>query len=1041
MPRHPLTPSQLRAVLAADRHVLVEAGAGTGKTTTVVARILYTLGVETNGHRHPAPIALDDLAAITFTNAAAAELRRKLRDGLRDSGMREAAWGVDGARIGTIHAFCGDLLREFALRSGRDPVSRVLEEGEGAALAAESVRDTLLEILERGDLPGLEELLAERKAGDVEGMVVRLVGDGDRLDRIAAQVPDGTPERVVVELALRSRGALVERLAGLGAVDFDRMITWTRDLLRDDLGVRRALQRRLKLLIADEFQDVDPVQREIAYLLGEPGSGRADTPRLLLVGDPKQSIYRFRRADVTTWRSVSDDFRKGDGGEGEVIPLEENFRSISPVLGLVDAAIGPILDTPIEGEVLAPFEVQFLPVHSERGDGEGPAVEAIVVDWGDEKAKAEQCRRAEAAVVARRVVELREGGCHPRDIAVLLTSWSDATIYQEALEAAGIPTYLLRTDGFFERREVQDLILALEVLRDPRDDRALNGFLRSPFVGVRDETLLALAWSEGDCLWDRLQSAAGVPERELCDTAVAHILEHVALRDRIQTHDLLERLLDRSGYLAHLVRLGEDGLQPIANVRKFIGLAREGREHPVGEFLRTIREVVQRGDRVGDARLYGERDDVVTISSIHSAKGLEWSVVFWCDLARKPPGVGTSAQMLVGRDAIVLKVPDVESSAQPPAWQDAKAVEERESHAESKRLWYVAATRAKDRLILGGFTPEGGAKGSPAQAIWDVLGGLPVADGAEFEYVGQGGRAFRGVVRVAQVLTAEAEEGAVEADPWGEPLPAELPRQLEPIPAQEGPLRHSATSLMAYSRCEKRHWLRYVAGLREPGVKREGKGFIEAVKRGQIVHDVLEQAWEDDRLDEVLEAAIGRWDDEAPSAESRTGVRYREHLKSEIALVRGHPAYKALAENPTARHELPFVRIVDEGTWLEGKVDMAALEEGGAALLDLKTWQGDAEGVREHAERYAIQRDVYAGAVEALGERVSRFVFHYSRAGEQVEWPWDDARRAEGGKRVVALLGRIGRESPRLTDHPQECKWCGFREAGWCPGVKVEEAE
>jgi CRISPR/Cas system-associated exonuclease Cas4 (RecB family) len=246
---------------------------------------------------------------------------------------------------------------------------------------------------------------------------------------------------------------------------------------------------------------------------------------------------------------------------------------------------------------------------------------------------------------------------------------------------------------------------------------------------------------------------------------------------------------------------------------------------------------------------------------------------------------------------------------------------------------------------------------------------------------------------------------------------------------------------MQFSRCERRYWLRYVAGLREPKVKREGKGFIEAVKRGQIVHDVLEQAWEDDRLDEVLEAAIGRWDDAAPPAEREAGRRYREHLRDEIRRVADHPGYRALREDPTARHELPFVRIVDEGTWIEGKVDLAAMEEGGAVLLDLKTWQGEAEGAREHAERYAIQRDVYAGAAEAIGQPVSRFVFHYSRAAEQVQWPWDDARRAEARERVTALLGRIGKEPPRLTEHPAECRWCGFREVGWCPGVMEEGRE
>jgi hypothetical protein len=246
---------------------------------------------------------------------------------------------------------------------------------------------------------------------------------------------------------------------------------------------------------------------------------------------------------------------------------------------------------------------------------------------------------------------------------------------------------------------------------------------------------------------------------------------------------------------------------------------------------------------------------------------------------------------------------------------------------------------------------------------------------------------------------------------------------------------------MAYSRCERRHWLRYVAGLWEPEVTRGSGGFIEAVKRGQIVHDVLEQSWEDDRLDQVLEAAIGRRDEDAPSADTSAGVRYRGHLREEIELVRNHPGYRAVAENPTARHELPFVRLLDEETWIEGKIDLAARGQDGAILLDLKTWQGDAEGARANAEHYVIQRDVYAGSVEALGESVGKFVFHYSRAREQVAWTWDDARREEGRERVAALLERLGKEPPRLTDHSHECNWCGFKNAGWCPGVPGLDTE
>ena len=473
---------------------------------------------------------------------------------------------MDGARIGTIHAFCGDVLREFALRLGGTPDLRVLEEGDAAALAAESVRDTVLEAIEHGTVDGLGELFAAWAVRDVESWVGRLVADGARLDRI---VPNrdalGAPERTVVDLAVLARRGLERRLRERGAVDFDRMITWTRDLLARDALARRVLQRRLRTLIVDEFQDVDPVQKEIAYLLGEPASGRADTTRLMLVGDPKQSIYRFRRADVTVWREVQDDFESR--GLGGVVTLADNFRSVAPVLAFVDAAVGTLLDRPLDGERLRDFEVRFQPVAATRGaagDGDGagdnPAVElSVMVPVEGTKLGADAIRSAEAAAVARRARELHADGIAWKEMALLVPAWGALERYESALRREGIPTYALRSEGFFGRREVLDLILALETLRDPRDDRALLGMLRSPFVGLRDETLLSIAWQADQPYWDHLPDVeVEAGERLLLDRGLALLRAHVALRDRIPPDALLESLLDESGYLAHLYALGPD---------------------------------------------------------------------------------------------------------------------------------------------------------------------------------------------------------------------------------------------------------------------------------------------------------------------------------------------------------------------------------------------------------------------------------------------------------------------------------------------------
>ncbi|MEP6474744.1 MAG: UvrD-helicase domain-containing protein, partial [Gemmatimonadota bacterium] len=358
------TPSQYRAIVNADRHVLVVAGAGSGKTSTVVGRILHLLGVPTpapGGESVPAsaraPIRLADLAAITFTNAAAADLKDRLRSELRKAGRRQEVYEVDGARIGTIHSFCVDVLREFALRSGQNPAFEALEEGDSAAVLADAASSTLIAAVEEG-VAGLETLLAAHSFDGVSAWLIALASDGDRLARLAgSRGALGGPEQVVLELALRTSSRAQSVLEAQGDLDFDRMITRTRDLLRDNPEIRRALQRRIHTLIVDEFQDVDPAQKEIAMLLGDPTSGRSDTTRLLLVGDPKQSIYRFRRADVTLWSEVERTFEAG--AAGDVIRLKENFRSVPEILGFVDRVIGPILDQPLDGAQLQPFEAPY----------------------------------------------------------------------------------------------------------------------------------------------------------------------------------------------------------------------------------------------------------------------------------------------------------------------------------------------------------------------------------------------------------------------------------------------------------------------------------------------------------------------------------------------------------------------------------------------------------------------------------------------------------------------------------------------------------
>ncbi len=1022
------TESQWDAIRAVDRHVLVAAGAGTGKTTTVVGRILYCLGLPIRGARVATPMGLHELAAITFTNAAAADLSRRLTQELREAGRPDLAVEVNAARIGTIHGFCGDVLREFALRAGRHPSPRILEEGEAAALAAEAVRETVLDALAGGAIEGLALLFEERSIAEVERWLVRLMDDGDRLRRLVRHRDDHPDaERALLDLAVAALARLEERLGDAGAVDFDRMITWTRDLLRDRPEARGALQRRLRVLIVDEFQDVDPAQKEIAYLLGAPAEDRPDTTRLLLVGDPKQSIYRFRRADVTVWRDVERDF---EAGHGDVVTLVENFRSVPPVLAFVDAVIGPILDQPLDGIAHRDFEIGFRSVRATQREGPADlAVELLLTPPTDEgrRRPVAEVRDHDAAALARRAVELHEEGVAWKEMAVLLSAWTMADHYEEHLRRLGVPTYAFRTEGFYARREVLDLVLALEAVRDPRDDRALLGFLRSPFVGLRDETLLDVCRQLRAPLWDRLPDVT-VAEADRLDAGRRLLETHVLLRDRIPAHELLESLLEESGYLGHLLLRGEGGRRAFANVRKFVGQARRLAGHSIGEILRMIAGARRGRDAEGEARLYGEHDDVLTITTVHSAKGLEWPVVFWAELNRGPYTEWMAGLMTSG-DRLLLDVPGTKAADQPPAWQELRALDEAQGTAERKRLWYVAATRPKHRLILTGL-PLGSDRddGSPAAAVRRTLGDIP-AGGETLSYRGHDGRDFRATVR--STLVAPLPPAMAPAGPEGE-----VPTPAPALVVRPGRLRHSATELLTHARCPRRHWLKYLVGLREPDVAREGPAFLSAVTRGLIVHDVLEHLQEEAELDRLLEEAIGRWDPEAPPPDAAAGRRYRGPLRTEIASVWDHPDYRSVADRPTARRELPFLHLVGPDGATEGQVDLAAITEEGYVLVDVKTGRVSAEAVEAKARQYLPQRDVYVGATEAIaGAPVASFAFHFSQADAHFAEPVTAEERAAGRARLDQALATLGAGEPPLTSFPAECRFCGYRVAGWCPGV------
>ncbi len=986
----PLTSAQKQIILATG-NVLVDAGAGSGKTTTVVQLLLHCLGVPVRTSDGTIPgaspaLALADIAAITFTNAAAADLARKLRAALRDAGEGELATDVDAARLGTIHSFCGDLLRRYALRAQLPPGQRVLTDAEAEALGTEAARDVVHAALESPTGPGLAALLGGRRLVDVIAWVAKAASDQDRLERWSAGKDAGLRphELALLELAERAVTERVSRLAELGALDFDRMIVGARDLLRH-ADVRHAVQRRLRLLVIDEFQDVDPAQQEIAMLLGGLEHDDPQPTRLVLVGDPKQSIYRFRRADVTLWGRTAARFA---GGAGALLPLHDNFRSKAAILGFVDHTVGRLLDRPLEadGERRA-YEVAFTPLTPLAAHRDGDEAVELHLLPPDDKGKpltANRVREREAPAIAARLLALAADGHRWADIAILVGSWNAAVGLERALRDAGIPSYVPRGEGFWQAREVLDALLALRAVRDPLDDTAVMGVLKSPLCGVRDETLLHLARSRGGVplveAANALVGANALPVDEASRLArgVDLIARYAALRDRLPAAELLDRMLAETGYLAALA-LAEQGAQAIANLRKLRRMLQHARDRSLGEFLRDVREARAREDAVAAERLYGERGNVVTITTVHSAKGLEWDVVVLANLAAQLQE--PTDAFLPGRETIAIRAAaEDEDDKIKDAWhEEAKARESSEKAAERLRTWYVGMTRAKHRLIL--FTLPLGEVSRPRSAAQFLLTVLPeLAVGMPYPYRSRSGNSFRALVRMADAV-APARAAATRAS-------TALPLPPNAIAAPAGSSRLSATQLMTHAK-DPAEWRRvYLDRVpqpnAEPAAREESRALQRAIVTGQVVHQVLERL-ADDAVDveAVLEEALDVWDDAAPASTTATGSALRAMLRARIATVAEAPAWREVAELPGARRELAFTRLLPDGTAIVGALDLVALGATRARVVDVKA---STASPPELARRYAVQAAVYLDAVRAIsGAAEATFTLISATNGESVE--------------------------------------------------------
>ncbi len=520
-------------------------------------------------------------------------------------------------------------------------------------------------------------------------------------------------------------------------LDFDDLIFAARDLLRDHDDVRRALGQRFARVLVDEFQDTDPLQTEIFWrLCGEPVDGDPDWTRfrirpgaLFLVGDPKQAIYRFRGADVGAYVQARDAFHAQD--PDSLLSISTNFRSCASILTFVNDRFETVLSA--DGQ---PGFTALDPFHDDPGDGLCVAALDIAVADENGKASAEQQRDAEADAVAelcarligsQPIIDRRSGAerlCQPGDIALLAPTGAELWRYEEALERRGIPVATQAGKGLFRRQEVQDLIALTRVLADRRDTLALGALLRGPLVGLTEEELLDIVWT----LPRSEEQPDRIPRLDLGvdPTTVAHPLAREII-EKLQTlyrrsnsttpHELLSQAVDVMRVRPLLLeRHRGQAERALANIDLYLSLSTGYAVRGLRAFAETMTAAWTDEARAVEGRPDAQ-EEAVALFTMHAAKGLEWPIVIPVNTMT---GVMAPDSAVIDRQTDTFYCPVL--GVAPDGYEAVRQAERDELDRERIRLWYVAATRARELLVLPRLDT------TPSKSAWIGLLDLSLAD-------------------------------------------------------------------------------------------------------------------------------------------------------------------------------------------------------------------------------------------------------------------------------------------------------------------------
>ncbi len=855
--------------------------------------------------------------------------------------------------------------------------------------------------------------------------------------------------RLLAQTFLQCHGRYDVEKRERSALDFTDLLVKARDLLRDNDAVRRHYRQTLKFVLVDEFQDTDALQVEVVRSITGDESGDYTQKRLFVVGDAKQSIYKFRGADVSVFREAEENI----GKTGNIVNLDRTFRARPKLVSFVNDFFNELMGT--AGRAM--YEAEYVPLVADRETvSDSPEVEFLLVDGTDSEKTLEESRRAEAELIARRIHEMVESGerlvedekegIRPvgyGDIAILFRAMTSITTYERALREHEIPYYLTSGGGFYVRQEVKDIICFLKVLENADDEMALAGVLRSPMVGLSDDALYWLK-RDGKQLFESIKvghDQLNETDREKLAGAVRIISDLRGMKDRFSISRLIMEIVNRTGYL-WVLRTMFLGRQRVSNVRKLAEVARDIERRGIftlRDFVNYVNELVTQDIREGEAVVEEEKSDVVKVTTIHKAKGLEYPVVFVADLAHGGADAQRGPVLLDPRGGFGLRLTNRTGGLEPTALYKLIADEDKAKElAESKRLLYVACTRAKDYLVLSGVLGKGKANswmqwfgerynlGGSESEISYGEGGYSLAVTAELPPAkrvrGRSSLAKEYKVKLCGFAPIPSKKG-------GHATADKMFERIKPVGRSlRRKERFSVTELECYGDCPKLYELKYMDEIPEEALRGVPPSVIarrelSPAERGNVAHMVFE-LWSLDSDEDVREL-IHRALDERGIVDRAVRSELESELVDACERFKADEAYARMRASTGMRSEMRFSLNVD-GAVVEGAIDRTFTASDGARwVLDFKTDRVDADQAQERSQKYKFQLEMYSLAVSQLmGGSVPRASVYFLTPSVEVELPVDrdalDRVKADAVERISLIRSN---EFPHTRERCELCPY------------------